>query len=99
MSIPQFYLDKVRFGMQLSAYKQYMERIIGIIAHDTKSTQTKEQLEADVDDIIAFETKFAEVTLESMNNGNFTTAFRASRLSDMLYYVPEVSSNGANSLL
>ncbi|KAI6184380.1 Phosphate-regulating neutral endopeptidase [Aphelenchoides bicaudatus] len=92
MSIPQFYLDKFRFGMQFSAYKQYMQRIVSLIARDAHSSRSKEELENDVNDIIEFETRFAKITMDSMNKntGNFSTAFRASRLSDMAAYVPSI---------
>lgn len=91
MSIPQFYLDDSRFGLQMSAYRQYMERVIMLIGRDSHSNQTREEILNDVEDIIAFEKSFAKITVESVNVGNFTTAFRSSKLSDMSAYLPSVS--------
>jgi predicted metalloendopeptidase len=90
MSIPQFYLEP-RFEMQLAAYTQYMKRIVRLIARDAKSNQTADQLDKDVEDIIAFEKSFAKIALESLSSGNFSTAFRSSNLSDMNSYLPSVS--------
>jgi hypothetical protein len=75
-----------------------MERIILLIARDAHSNRTKEEIESDVDDIIEFETKFAQITVESAQSGNFSTAFRASRLSDMSFFLPKVSSVGKLNL-
>lgn len=92
MSIPQFYLDDIRFSTQMAAYRQYIQRVVQFIARDAHSNQTKEQMFKDVEDIIEFEKQFARITVENTNTGNFSIAFRASRLSDVQAYVPSASS-------
>jgi predicted metalloendopeptidase len=52
MSIPQFYLNPKRFGVQLSAYEHYMRNIAQLIARDAHSNQTYEQIDKDVKSII-----------------------------------------------
>ncbi|KAI6226164.1 Neprilysin-1 [Aphelenchoides fujianensis] len=91
MSIPQFYLDPKRFSTQLEAYKSYMKRVILIVARDAHTNRSVEEIAKDADEVIEFETKFAQLNLENPAvHGNFSTAFRASRLSDMKRLLPTI---------
>ncbi|KAI6194124.1 Neprilysin-1 [Aphelenchoides besseyi] len=94
MSIPQFYLDPQRFGTQLHAYEQYMKKVIMIVARDAHSNRTVDEISKDANDILQFEAKFAQISINAptiKGQGNFSTDFKAMRLSDMRRFLPSIN--------
>jgi hypothetical protein len=58
-----YFLNETLYSKQLSAYKKYLTNVVRTLVTDAKETRSKKQIDQDVNDIIEFEKKFANVKI------------------------------------
>jgi hypothetical protein len=56
-----YFLNETLYSKQLSAYKKYFTNMVRLLISDAKETRSQKQIDQDVNDIIEFEKKFANV--------------------------------------
>ncbi len=56
-----YYMNKTKYVKQLKAYKNLARNIVKILATDSKVTLDENVLEQDLDDLLQFEIKLAQV--------------------------------------
>jgi hypothetical protein len=63
-----YYLNATMFAHHLNAYKKYARRVIGILQSDLNVSRVETEIERDLEAIIDFEKKLANVILLSLRS-------------------------------
>jgi predicted metalloendopeptidase len=71
-SARDYYLNETKYAKQLNAYEKLMNSRIGLLAEDSGSTRTKEEIASDVKEILAFEKELAKILVPEDERRNFT---------------------------
>lgn len=83
-----YYLNETKYAKQLNAYEKLMNARIGLLAEDVGSTRTKEEIAAEVKEILAFEKEVAKIMVSEDDRRNFTRLYNKHRLSEVNALVP-----------
>ncbi|VDN85032.1 unnamed protein product [Brugia pahangi] len=78
------------FAKHLNAYRKYQLDIIKLLLDDANITYDLSQLIIDLNDIINFETKFAEILVPEDDRRNSTRLYNGKIISDLYTLFPKV---------
>ncbi|KAI6238023.1 Neprilysin-1 [Aphelenchoides fujianensis] len=89
----EYYLNETKYAKQLNAYEKLLNDRIGLLAEDAGSKRPKEEIAAEVKEMIEFEKKFARLLVSEDDRRNFSRLYNPFRLSDMKTLLPIVDFN------
>uniref|UniRef100_A0A1I8EHB1 Peptidase_M13_N domain-containing protein n=1 Tax=Wuchereria bancrofti TaxID=6293 RepID=A0A1I8EHB1_WUCBA len=85
-----YYLNATMFAKHLNAYRKYQLDIIKLLLDDANITYNLSQLIIDLNDIINFETKFAEIIVPEDDRRNSTRLYNGKMISDLYALFPRI---------
>ncbi|MCP9263941.1 Neprilysin-11 [Dirofilaria immitis] len=85
-----YYLNASMFAKHLNAYKKYQFDVIKLLLDDANVTYDLSQLITDLDNLIDFETKFAEIVVPEDDRRNSTRLYNVKTISDLYTLLPEM---------
>jgi predicted metalloendopeptidase len=84
----EYYLNETKYAKQLNAYEKLMNARISLLAEDSGSTRSKEEIAADVSEILAFEKKLAKIMVSEDERRNFTRLYNKRHLTEVNELIP-----------
>uniref|UniRef100_A0A0R3RHK8 Neprilysin-2 n=1 Tax=Elaeophora elaphi TaxID=1147741 RepID=A0A0R3RHK8_9BILA len=85
-----YYLNASMFAKHLNAYKKYQLDVIKLLLDDANITYDLLQLSIDLNNIINFETEFAEIIVPEDDRRNSTRLYNGKTISDLYTLLPKV---------
>ncbi|XGW11065.1 hypothetical protein V3C99_012512 [Haemonchus contortus] len=89
-STRDFYLDRAKHGNKIEAYKKLLISEVLLINEYDNRSYNYEKIAQDVDEIIDFETKVAEIMVAEQDRRNFFKMYNIRRLSDLQKLMPMI---------
>lgn len=90
-STRDYYLDEKKYEKQMKAYRKYTIGKVRFYTQDAGLNVNESKIEADVDEIIAFEKKWAGILVAEENRRNYTKLYNVRNFEDLKEYMPIVS--------
>ncbi|EPB73751.1 peptidase family M13 [Ancylostoma ceylanicum] len=87
-STREIYLDKKKYGLMISTYKQFLINQMTRFLKDINLPKNDTKIADDVDEIIELEMKLAKVIVPDEDRRNYTKMYKLRRLSDMQRLMP-----------
>uniref|UniRef100_A0AC35TLF2 Neprilysin n=1 Tax=Rhabditophanes sp. KR3021 TaxID=114890 RepID=A0AC35TLF2_9BILA len=85
-----YFLNRDKYVRQMTAYRHYLITKIMMVAEDAGSSRTREEIVADVDAMLVFETEFAKILIPDDERRNFTEMYNIIKMNDLNTLVPIV---------
>ncbi|CAJ0606368.1 unnamed protein product [Cylicocyclus nassatus] len=85
-----YYLDRAKHGKKIEALKKYLVKKVELFQKDANLPTNRTKIERDIDEMIALETKIAEILIADEDRRNYTELYNIRRLSDMQKLMPLV---------
>ncbi|CAD6192583.1 unnamed protein product [Caenorhabditis auriculariae] len=87
-STRDYYLDNKKYSKQLKAYRKYTIGKVRYYTQDAGLSVNETKIASDVDEIIDFETRWANVLVAEEDRRNFTAMYNLMHLNDIKELVP-----------
>uniref|UniRef100_A0A0N5CGX8 Neprilysin n=1 Tax=Strongyloides papillosus TaxID=174720 RepID=A0A0N5CGX8_STREA len=88
-----YYLNKDKYAKQINAYRKFMINKISLLAQDSGSKRTLEEITKDVDKMLDFETEFAKILVPDQSRRNYTELYNTIKISDLNQLMPLIDWN------
>ncbi|KAJ1346492.1 Neprilysin-11 [Parelaphostrongylus tenuis] len=85
-----YYLNSTMFANHMQAYRKYFQEIVKILREDAKINGSEAIVEGDIDDVIAFEKKLAEIVVPEDERRNSTRLYNKRVVADLYEYMNDV---------
>uniref|UniRef100_A0A1I7WVX6 Peptidase_M13_N domain-containing protein n=1 Tax=Heterorhabditis bacteriophora TaxID=37862 RepID=A0A1I7WVX6_HETBA len=84
-----YYLNSTMFASHMTAYRKYLVEIANILKNDANLTREDSDIYKDINDIIAFEKKLAQIVVAEDERRNNTRLYNKRTMADLFHYMPE----------
>ncbi|CEF59415.1 Phosphate-regulating neutral endopeptidase [Strongyloides ratti] len=88
-----YYLNKEKYAKQISAYRKYLIAKISLLAQDSGSKRTIDEITKDVDEMIDFETEFAKILVPDHSRRNYTELYNIIKIDELDKLMPLIDWN------
>ncbi|VDK55333.1 unnamed protein product [Anisakis simplex] len=85
-----YYLNTTMFANHLAAFKKYQHEIVKLLLHDANTTRNEADLQADLDEILEFEKKFATIIVPEDDRRNNTRMYNKRKVADFYKMMPQI---------
>ncbi|XGW09237.1 hypothetical protein V3C99_011498 [Haemonchus contortus] len=86
-----YYLNNTMFANHMQAYRKYFFEIVKILQEDANVPHNKSSVEANIDAVIAFEKKLAEIVVPEDERRNSTRLYNKRVMADLYGYMDDVN--------
>uniref|UniRef100_A0A0K0FE70 Neprilysin-1 (inferred by orthology to a C. elegans protein) n=1 Tax=Strongyloides venezuelensis TaxID=75913 RepID=A0A0K0FE70_STRVS len=88
-----YYLNKDKYAKQINAYRKFIINKISLLAQDSGSKRTLDEITKDVDKMLDFETEFAKILVPDQSRRNYTELYNIIKISDLNQLMPLIDWN------
>ncbi|CAJ0584866.1 unnamed protein product, partial [Mesorhabditis spiculigera] len=85
-----YYLNDTMFSHQINAYKKYISEVMKILVVDAKLDRNHEDLDREIEEIVAFETQIARILVPEDDRRNNTRMYNQLTIAELYKMLPQV---------